>query len=147
MYNIIHHMWTKSTLFLLQKQGRDSYLFKYAILSLIGVPITPGFVAKMLSLYYMINHQYYFFAFILICATVITGCSMEKFMNQKACVEIMSSSHKKLQDDVSLSNRTGEHCMQYDSFVSDRSFIQKIICSISLFICFILMIFVYNISA
>ncbi len=77
---ITHHIWTKSTLFAMS-QNKKSLICKYAALSLIGVPITPGFIAKLTFLYFLITKQFYISAMVLIISNIITAISMEKFMN------------------------------------------------------------------
>ncbi|WP_187440070.1 proton-conducting transporter transmembrane domain-containing protein [Candidatus Cytomitobacter primus] len=77
---LTHHIWTKSTLFLMV-DDKQSWLCKYAALSLIGFPITPGFIAKFSALYFMIQKHYYIGAMSLILSSIITAFSVEKFMN------------------------------------------------------------------
>ncbi|USO00624.1 MAG: hypothetical protein H6845_02320 [Alphaproteobacteria bacterium] len=87
---LMHHIWTKSSLFLLYKM-KKSLLCKYAIFSLVGVPITPGFISKMLTLFYMIKYNDVFSSIVLLCTSVLTTCSMEKFMNKVGIEEYDSN--------------------------------------------------------
>ncbi len=81
MLYMMHHIWTKSTLFA-TVNNKNSFLCKYAVFSLIGFPFTPGFVAKITALYFMISREYYSHALFLIISSLITAISMEKFMNK-----------------------------------------------------------------
>ncbi|WP_172619010.1 proton-conducting transporter transmembrane domain-containing protein [Candidatus Cytomitobacter indipagum] len=78
---LLHHIWTKSTLFLME-DCKKSWILKYAALSLVGAPLTPGFLAKFSALYFMISKQYYLGAINLIFSSLITAFSMEKFLNK-----------------------------------------------------------------